>query len=395
MTRNFASDAVLSVALVTGSLSPLAGGMYFSARLPANLMAARGRSPAVLGLADAQWETARESWQVEWIEAVVRNGPSGYFSTGSLLSRLAVLAPDLVHLRGIWGPYSAAAWRWRRRSGRPLIISTHGMVDDGALRLAGTKKRILGALYEYANLRGATALHALNAAEFRAMRALGCRNPIATIPNGVDIRPLVSKASRTDAKRNLLFLSRLHPKKGVEEMLHAWKMARDANDTLADWTLTIAGWGDGDYVERMQALAGTLGLAGSVVFPGALLGEAKTRAFDAADAFILPSYSEGLPIAVLEAWERGLPVLMTDACNLPEGFAADAALRTTTEPVHLARDIAALCALSDDARAAIGARGRALVAERYDWERITDQYLALYDWVAGRGERPGFVDMGG
>lgn len=389
-----ASGAVSSVALVTGSLSPLAGGVYFSARIAANIMANRGRSPAVLGLEDEQWDSARETWHVDRIEAVAPSGPAGYFATRPLLARLSALAPDLVHLHGIWGPYSAAAWRWRWRSGRPLIISPHGMVDEGALRISGARKHLVGALYEYSNLRSATALHALNGSEHRAIRALGCRGPIATIPNGVEIQPLERRAASADGKRNLLFLSRLHKKKGVEEMLLAWKMACDIDSTLAvKWSLTIAGWGEGGYVARMRKLAASLGIADGVHFPGSLLGDEKTRAFDASAAFILPSHSEGLPISVLEAWERGLPVLMTDECNLPEGFAAEAALPTTNDPADLARNIVALCELSDEERATIGARGRALACENYDWEGITDQYLALYDWVAGRGERPDFVDV--
>ncbi len=96
-------------------------------------------------------------------------------------------------------------------------------------------------------------------------------------------------------------------------------------------------------------------------------------------------------MAVLEAWSYGLPVLMTDACNLPEGFAAGAALRTEPEVVPMAGALRCLMAMSDADRRAMGARGRALVQERFAWPRVARQMKTVYEWLLGGGPPPSCV----
>ena len=117
----------------------------------------------------------------------------------------------------------------------------------------------------------------------------------------------------------------------------------------------------------------------------------KAASLACADAFVLPSLSEGLPVAVLEAWSYGLPVLMTEACNLPEGFAAGAALPIGTDRAGIAAGLRRLFALSDAERRDMGARGRALVRERFTWASVGAQMAAVYQWVLGGGPPPSCV----
>jgi glycosyltransferase involved in cell wall biosynthesis len=126
-----------------------------------------------------------------------------------------------------------------------------------------------------------------------------------------------------------------------------------------------------------------------VVFPGPLFGDAKAQALRHADAFLLASHSEGLPMAVLEAWAHRLPVFMSDACNLPEGFAAGAAVRVVPEPEALAETLATH--LPDSALASLGHAGRALAARRFSWEAIARRHVALYGWLTRGGAQPDFV----
>jgi glycosyltransferase involved in cell wall biosynthesis len=114
-------------------------------------------------------------------------------------------------------------------------------------------------------------------------------------------------------------------------------------------------------------------------------------AFRNAAGFILPSYSEGLPMTVLEAWSRGLPVLMTAECNLAEGFTAGAALPIKTEPHAMANSLVEFLAMSDGERRAMGAAGRRLVENRFSWARVATEMHAVYKWVLGSGPRPSFV----
>jgi glycosyltransferase involved in cell wall biosynthesis len=126
----------------------------------------------------------------------------------------------------------------------------------------------------------------------------------------------------------------------------------------------------------------------SVVFLGPQFNEAKTACYRNCDAFILPSFSEGLPMVILEAWAYGKPVLMTPQCNLPEGFAADAAIRIEPNAESLAQGLHTLFQSSISDLQSTGARGRALVAGRFAWPKIATEMKSVYEWVLGGGAKP-------
>ena len=186
----------------------------------------------------------------------------------------------------------------------------------------------------------------------------------------------------------MLFLGRIHPKKGISLLLEAWSSVVGIRER--GWRLIIAGWDDGGHAEALKSLVVQLGLGETVIFKGPVFGEQKERLFRSAAAFILPSFSEGLPMAVLEAWSYGLPVLMTDACHLPEGFAANAAIRIDPTPESIATGLSRLISvMSDTEREAMGARGRVLVEERFSWDRISTEMCKIYDQATARSTGPG------
>jgi glycosyltransferase involved in cell wall biosynthesis len=261
------------------------------------------------------------------------------------------------------------------------------MLDSWALRNARWKKRIAAALYENQHLRGAACLRALSEAEAQSIRSYGLRNPICVIPNGVDWPDLSESNGKTqsESRKTLLYLGRLHPKKNISNLIHAWNETFNSQPGSGErWVLAIAGWDQGGYESELKHIAaGT-----SVVFLGPQFGVDKSEYYRACDAFILPSLSEGLPMTVLEAWAHAKPVLMTPACNLPEGFEANAALRIGTTPEEIAAGLKVLREMSDNDRSQMGNRGRALVAIRFSWPRIGEQMRGVYDWVLGAGAPP-------
>lgn len=385
------------IGIVTGSLSRAAGGVFFVIRDVANRLQARGLAQLVFGLRDPGFAADREQWHVAELHAFDGKGPAAFRVSAALVRALRAARLDVLHVHGIWNFTSLAALLWRRASRRPLVISPHGMLDPGALRFSPLKKRVAAMLYETANLRGAAAIHVLNEAEARGVRDFGIDAPVAVIPNGVDLPDAAVIAARDwtpDTPRTLLFLARIHPKKGVGELIAAWRILLDTAPAVArGWRLVIAGWDDGGLLEEARRQIDLLGLKEHVALPGPLFGQAKSDAFAAAHAFILPSRSEGLPVAVLEAWAYGLPVFMTEACNLPSGFAADAAIPVQTDPTALAATLAEH--LGDDAGLrAIGANGRGLVERDFTWDRAVDAYAALYRWLAEGGDTPAFVTGG-
>jgi poly(glycerol-phosphate) alpha-glucosyltransferase len=231
----------------------------------------------------------------------------------------------------------------------------------------------------------------LNDSEYRAIRGFGLTNPVAVIPNGTCL-------PQGDAHRNsvggrekiLLFLGRIHPKKGLVELLRAWTLLKARHPGLAqEWRLIVAGWDDGGHLPALHALAAQLGLGEDVEFPGPLFGAEKDAVLARASAFALPSFSEGLPMAVLEAWAWRLPVFMTRQCNLPEGFQAGAAFELPTDPAEMAEVLAA--GLEDPALELAGEAGRNLVEERYTWPAVTAEMIAVYDWLVRGGSPPACV----
>jgi glycosyltransferase involved in cell wall biosynthesis len=222
-------------------------------------------------------------------------------------------------------------------------------------------------------------------------------------------------------------LGRIHPKKGLVNLLKAWKQAINSQpSTLNPWLLGIAGWDQGGHEEELKRLAtelglewgdyrttgprdkGTLGLRDlgtkgpreqgtkggegrgpwSVVFLGPQFGEEKAACYQGCDAFILPSLSEGVPMVVLEAWAWRKPVLMTPQCNLPEGFAANAAICIEPGVESITQGLVELFRASPAALCALGNNGRELTARRYAWPHVADEMKRLYEWNLGGGARP-------
>jgi poly(glycerol-phosphate) alpha-glucosyltransferase len=172
-------------------------------------------------------------------------------------------------------------------------------------------------------------------------------------------------------------------------LIRAWKEALNSHPSILNsWMLAIAGWDQGGHEAQLRKLTTDLRLLTSVIFLGPRFGADRDACYRACDAFVLPSLSEGLPMTVLEAWAYAKPVLMTSECNLPEGFVAGAALQTGTTSKQIAARLKQLIEMSDDDRKAMGARGRALVAETFSWPRIGEQMRWVYEWVLGGGTAP-------
>ena len=276
------------------------------------------------------------------------------------------------------------------------------MLEPWALRNARWKKRIAALLYQNQHLREAACLRALCEAEAQSISAHGVRNPICVIPNGVDLPQLVESSTLetenpafqtfAQGRKVLLYLGRLHPKKNVANLVRAWKQVLNSHPlTSENWVLAIAGWDEGGYEGELKQLTSDCGLTASVSFLGPLFDQEKEAAYRACDTFILPSLSEGLPMTVLEAWAYAKPVLMTPECNLPEGFAAGAALQVGTSPEEIAARLKQLIEMSSEDRRAMGERGRTLAATKFSWPRIGEQMRSIYEWILGGGITPATI----
>ena len=331
------------------------------------------------------WPLARKPWLSDYFR-----GQALHRSFRELLRGAAG-----IHIHGLWEQSTALAAAEARSLKVPYVMSAHGMLEPWALENKKLKKLVYAALVERANVAGARALHALTQAEARQFVGFGARSPIAVIPNAVDL-PDRADASlflrdfpELRGKRLVLFLARLHPKKGLDLLLEAWA------EVVADFPdahLVVAGPDSEGTLARLRHFVADRGLVGNVCFAGLLQGAMKWSALAAAEAFVLPSFSEGQSVGVLEAMGMGLPVIVTEACNMPEVRELD--LGWTIQP-HLEPLTNALRELL---RGELmenldkGIRGAALVQSRYSWPVVAQQMAELYSWIIG-GAMPSSVDL--
>lgn len=387
----------MKLAVVTASISRQAGGLFWSVRALADGVRRTGIFVEVHAVEDPWTLTDRAQWNGLDLNIYRRLGPAAFSFAPGMVDGLVASDCDLLHIHGLWMYPSVVAQRWTRKTGRPYIVSPRGMLDSWALRNSRWKKRMAWSLYEQGHLRKAACIHALCDSEARSIRAMGLKNPVCVIPNGVTLPYGESGGQKSwggqvpPGARVLLSLGRLHPKKNLEALVDAFGLGKSRSLIGPEWHLVIAGWDQGGHEAVLKASVHRRGLDNCVHFPGPLFLEEKDRAFRHSAAFALPSHSEGLPMAILEAWSYGLPVLMTDGCNLPEGFLHGAAVRLPEDVEHMSRTLSEVLGRNPDELFETGRRGRALVEQRFAWPDISAEMAKVYGWILGGGPRPDSV----
>lgn len=309
-----------------------------------------------------------------------------------LINLVDEIKPDIIHQQGIWNYYSHVTRRYvKRHPGCKSIIEPHGMLDEWAVANSNWKKKLVSALYESDNLRSANCIHALCENEYKSIRHYGLKSPIAIIPNGITLIDGYKERVPKD-KKTLLYIGRIHPKKGLMELLQALNMLKKENPSFfKNWMVKIAGWDQGGFESVLKTYVADNSLESEVVFCGPLFNDRKLDALRNADAFILPSFSEGLPMTVLESWSFSLPVLMTDFCNIPQGFDAEAALNINPSAESIYNGLSKLNELNTQQLSLMGKHGFKLVEHNYQWSTVAQMTKRLYEYVLYGGVKPEFV----
>ena len=388
----------MKVAALVHSLSRQGGGIFEVVRRVATEVSKnRPFNVEVIGLRDANAEQDSYAWGGVPTRAADVVGPRSFGYAPELIGSLASANADLVHQHGLWMYPSLACYRWSTRNGRPYIVSPHGMLDGWALANSNWKKRVARLLYEDRNLRAASCLHALCDAEAGAIRACGLDNPVCVIPNGVDPPPVEAPGLPDwedlvpHGSKVLLYLGRLHPKKNLLSLLKAWSRAQQQGSTGREWLLVIAGWDQNAHSVLLENTARQLNIHSTVRFVGPQFGPAKHATLSRADAFVLPSLSEGVPMEVLEAWSYRLPVIMTRECNLLEALHTGAAIGCEPTTHSIADAITSLFNLAVEERRALGERAHSLLGGKYSWPTVANAFMGVYAWMLGSQPRPSCV----
>lgn len=297
--------------------------------------------------------------------------------------------PALLHDHGVWLPSNIAAAVAARRWDVPLVVSTRGMLTPWALRHHRWKKRLAWWTYQKWVLRQAALFHVTSQEEVNALRDLGLEQPAAVIPNGVPLPELSQAEAQQSTKKQALFLSRLHPKKGLPMLLEAW-----AEVDPAGWTLELVGPSEDGHRAELEAQARRLGVEDQVHFAGPVSDDEKWDVYRRADLFVLPTHSENFGIVVAEALAAGVPALTTTGAPWSDLEVHDCGWWVEPDADALADALAEAVARGPEARAAMGRRGRRLVEARYSWEGVAAQMRDAYQWVVGGGAPPDCVRPG-
>lgn len=294
---------------------------------------------------------------------------------------------DVAHMHGVWEPLLLMAGWVARRLGIPYGVTPHGMLDPWSLRQKRWKKR-LALVLGYKRMLSETAfLHALNRDEARLIEPLGLRCRVEVVPNGVFLdeierRPAAGffykKHPELEGRPYVLFMSRLHYKKGLDYLAGAFVVLAKRDQGVR---LVVAGPDEGERAGFERTIAGA-GLASRVHVVGPVYGEDKWGSLVDAACFCLPSRQEGFSVAVTEALACGTPVVISEACHFPEVAEAGAGEVVPLDHESLAGALGRV--LSDAGlRGRMGQAGRQLVASRYTWPRIAQRMIEVYQRAKG------------
>jgi glycosyltransferase involved in cell wall biosynthesis len=296
---------------------------------------------------------------------------------------------DVIHNHGLWlMPNVHAGWA-AARARKPLILAPRGMLGAAALQFSRYKKEIFWYGLQRLVVQRAACLHATSEAECLDIRAVGLSNPIAIVPNGVDLPNISARVDRFDNMRTVLYLGRLHPKKGLDVLVRSWAQLEHS---YPNWQLRIVGPSEQGYVDKLRILATAEGVQ-RVAFDGPLFGEEKLAAYRAADIYVLPSLNENFAMTVAEALAAEVPViaskgspwagLVVERC----GWWIDHGVQPLSDALSNAMK------KQPDELRQMGVRGRLWMARDFSWEPIGVKMLQVYEWLARGAHAPSFVEF--
>lgn len=373
----------ISVVFLSTGFSPTIGGPFESV---SGLARGLAKDPAidvtVVGCVSqaVNWVPHRGRWGDASLS--VHQGPPFRRLTHArryLMDRIAQNTINVIHASGLWDDSTVLASSVVARSPLPIVWSIRGMLEPWALAYRRPRKLVAWALGQRAALNAASVIHATADSEARSCRRAGLRQPIAVVPNGIDVQPLPKAQDRPHSNRvqRCAYLGRLHPKKGLPNLIEAWRRC----DTTR-WELVIAGPDTGGHAAMLKSLIRHHDLV-NVHVAEPVYGEDRTRFLEQCDLFVCPSFSENFGNAIAEAMERGKPVIATTGTPWSVLSREHIGWWVDPEPVALGRALAEALHAGTDQLTMLGSKCREHVVNTYSWPVVVQQMRAVYEWILG------------
>lgn len=304
--------------------------------------------------------------------------------------------PDILHFHGVWMPADLLVSKYGKKNNIPYVINPRGDTEIARINhntAKKIKKKLAWWLYSKTIVDNAACIIATSEQESNSIRKLGCKVPIAIIPNGIDIDAFPQKIVHNHGKKRvLLFLSRINPIKGIEYLIDAWFRLPD--ELRSDWELHIAGNSDPkEYLRSLEERINLHNPKDSVKFVGPITGEDKMQAYQNANLFILPTLNENFGNVVAEAMMCECPVITTKnapwECILEEGCGWWVDLSVE----NLIKAIIEGMQMTDSERHELGKKSRECVIRNFSASSTAEKTLQLYKWILGQCKRPDFVKI--
>ncbi len=297
---------------------------------------------------------------------------------------------EIIHDHSLWRRYHLGVALAARQTGRPLVLSPRGSMLPWCLQHKRLKKRLGMLAYQKRLLEQVAMFHVTSDEEAESVRAAGLRQPMTLIPNGTVLPDLDAPGTNNGHEglgdRTALFLSRIHPKKGLLMLIEAWSNLRPEG-----WKLRIVGPGEPNHRNEIAAAIEREHLSDVVTMEDAVDHHEKWQRYRSADLFILPTHSENFGIVIGEALASGTPVLTTRGAPWAELESRQCGWWTDISVAALADALKEATTLPTEELRLMGERGRRLIEERYSWQTIGRDMLASYAWLLGKHELPGTV----
>ena len=322
------------------------------------------------------------------VNTITRKAQCGMYVNLSEVER-ELKGYDIVHNFGTWTPFNHRVSTSAYRAGIPQVFCPMGMLEPWALGQKRLKKKIGWFLYQKKDIERSAAVHATSRFEADNLKALGIKSPIAIIPHGIDIPdevPNYAGVSKKEREKTALFLSRLHPKKGLLELVEAWGVIRPDN-----WQLIIAGPDLDGYGTVVAEAVKQHSLQSTIRIVGPVFGKDKENLFSSSDLLILPTHSENFGLVVPEALGYGMPVITTTGAPWGELLETNSGWWIEPGVQPLISAMTEATNLSSHELQEMGLRGRKLVEVKYAWPSIIEKHIKLYRWICFGDEKPDFI----
>lgn len=310
---------------------------------------------------------------------------------------------DLIHGQCIWEPLFHQMRVLADRYKVPFILTPRGTLEPWSLQQSKWKKKIARWLYQDYDLKRCACIYATAEMEARHIRDLGFKNPICIIPNGIETDGYPCRMDMSIVKKQILFLSRVHPKKGIEVLIDAFSRV---HTEFPDWNVVVVGNGEDSYRRALKNKVSELGLGNYVEILSPVFGEAKVKLYQESSVFCLPSYSENFGMVIAEAMSCGVPAITTngtpwqllngDVSTMGASLDVLGKDKRTGWCIDLSVDnlektLKKAMLMSPDELYEMGQRGSKLVNANFNYRMVAKKNVALYEWIVNKTVKPDFV----